>query len=155
MTKLFDEAFATKNGEETPVTLKDLLAASDQGASKPPNSGAIADTCTGKEGTGLGKVSGWSLNVGTGKRVQQARALAANSIKKYRRYLKGGRPVAIPTTHGKIAYQAAVTGLKRENAIATCKYMRHKDRFCIVMPPAVGRTNMERGRMALKRSGRH
>ncbi len=80
----------------------------------------------------------------------QARALATKRIQKYRRQLKGGRPLAIPTFQGVLSYQAVVTGLRRENALAACRYMLKKGRYCVVMPPAVGRMNVKRGRLALK-----
>lgn len=152
MAKLLDNALAKKIGEETPLTLVSLADASNQGANDLPNRAAIADTCTGKGGGRFGKVSGWSLEVGTAKRVHQARSLAAKSIRKYRRQLKGGRPLAIPSLQGALNYRAAVTGLKRENAIAACRYMQKNKQFCLVMPPAVGRMKVKRGHIALTRA---
>ena len=153
MAKLLNEAFDRKIGEETPLTLASLVEASDQGAHELPNRDAIADACTGKgEGMRIGKVSGWSLTVGTKKRAHQARALATKSIQKYRRQLKGGRPLAIPTLQGVLSYRASITGLKRENAMSACRYMQKKKQYCVVMPPAVGRMNVEKGRIALKRA---
>ena len=95
-------------------------------------------------------MSGWSLTVGAKKTRSQARSLAAKSIRKYRRQLKGGHPLTIPTLQGVLSYRAAVTGLKREHAIAACRYMREKEQYCIVMPPAVGQMQVKRGRMAVK-----
>lgn len=153
MKKLLDEAFAREIGKETPLTLESLVDANDQGAQELPNRGFIADICNGKGGAArVGKVTGWSLTVGTKKRFNQARALAAKRIQKYRRQLKGGRPLAIPTFQGVLSYQAVVTGLKRENALAACRYMLKKGRYCVAMPPAVGRMNVKRGRIALKRA---
>jgi len=153
MVKLLDEAFAQKPREHTPSTLASLVEANNQGANELPNRHAIADTCTGKgEAAGVGDVSGWSLAVGTKQGVYAARALAAKIIRKYRRQLQGGRPLAIPTFHGVLSYRATITGLKRENSIAACRYMRKKEQYCMVMPPAVGRMNVETGRNALARA---
>jgi D-alanyl-D-alanine carboxypeptidase len=167
MAKLLNEAFALKAREDTASpptstptstrtpTLASLVDASDQGAHELPNGDAIADTCTGKvEGVQVGNVSGWSLTLGTQKEPGQARALAAKIIRAYRGKLKGGRPLAIATFHGKLSYRAAITGLERENSIAACRYMREKKQYCVVMPPAVARMNVERGRSALARARR-
>jgi D-alanyl-D-alanine carboxypeptidase len=151
--KLLNDAFARDAREVASLTLASLVDASDQGAHEPPNADAIADSCTGKvEGVRVDDVSGWSLTVGTRKQPYQARALAARIIQRYRRQLKGGRPLAIPAFHGMLSYRAAITGLKRENSLAACRYMQKKQQYCMVMPPAVARTNVERGRSALTRA---
>ncbi len=150
MTKHFDKAFSREIGGSAPLSLAGLADARDQGANKPPNPGFIADTCVGEE-----SVSGWSLMFGAKKTRRQARGFAAKVIRKYRRQLKGGRPLSIPALQGVlISHQAAVTGLIRENAIAACRYMREKEQYCMVMPPAVGRMNVERGRIALTRASK-
>lgn len=155
MAKLLDHAFSQKDLADEPLTLARLVDASDQGARGLPNGDAIADTCTGRgEGVRIGEVSGWSLTVGTRSKPHQARALAGKIIQRYRRQLKGGRPLTIPTFQGTLSYQAAITGLKREDSLAACRYMQTKQQYCMVLPPALARTNVERGRNALARAGK-
>ena len=94
------------------------------------------------------KASGWSIDVGIRKHKGQAWRFAKKIIRKHRKTLKGGRPLPIPRVRGVLLYRACITGLKYSNAFATCKNMRAKGEYCIILNLKMAKIALRAGRIA-------
>lgn len=140
MAKLLDEAFAQDNTDQMPLTVDSLVDSVDQDP----------DVCIGE----IDSASGWSLFIGVRKHKREARNLTWEAIREHRETLGRARPLLIPFLRGSLQYRACITGLQRENAIAACKRMRKRDKYCIVMSPKALRIKLSKGRIALERARR-
>ena len=152
MVRLFDAAYARAQATPVAPSLDALANAPDpKGA---PNRGFIAEQCidvgAGRVvGRAYGWVSGWSLEFG----IEVERTLAMRSVRRFirdhRATLRGGRPLLIPRVARDAVYQLAVTGLKQDNATATCRAVRDDNPYCVVRPPEAAKLALESARRSI------
>jgi len=156
MVRLFDAAYARTQAAPVAPSL-DALAAEPELDGR-PNRDFIAEKCIRpgarraarqvRIGRPVGRVSGWSLELGvTAGRAKALRAVR-RFIRDHRTTLRGGRPLLIPRVARDIVYRLAVTGLKQANATATCRALQDDNRYCVARPPETAKLALESARQS-------
>jgi len=152
MVQLFDAAYARAEAAPVAPSLEALATMPDPELA--PNRSFIAERCL-DAGGGLvvgrlyGLVAGWSLEFG----VEAERTLAMRAVRRFIRdefaTLRGGRPLLIPRVARGAIYRLAVTGLKQDNATATCRAVQDDNRYCVVRPPEAAKLAVESARRSI------
>ena len=124
---------STKSGS---MTLATLTSTADQGSDKPLNTKIIAKSCINGGGTRrIFTPRGWTVEIAIDPDKARATRRARQFISKYRKQLRGGRPLLVPWVTKGIAYRVAVAGLKQTTAGKTCQAARARGDHCIVRSP--------------------
>ncbi len=151
MSKLIKKAFHADHSQEKILTIHHISIKANPSSGLAPNKKAIAEVCAvGSQGPEFSRASGWGLLIGVKKEPKEALTLSRQAMKQYPRLLKDGQPVAIPFLQGVLLNRACITGLKKESAIATCRQLRKKGAYCVVLNPKLVRLYVEKAYAALE-----